>query len=90
MLFLNGQALDLFGPGRHTLQTNNIPLLNKIINIPKGGKSAFHCEVYFIDKTEQMALKWGMGNVNFLDSTHNDYAFKIGASGEMNLRISDV
>lgn len=89
LLFLNGQALDLFGPGRHTLQTNNIPLLNKIINIPKGGKSAFHCEVYFIDKTEQMALKWGMGNVNFLDSTHNDYAFKIGASGEMNLRISD-
>lgn len=89
LLFLNGQALDLFGPGKHTLHTNNIPLLNKIINIPTGGESPFHCEVYFINKTEQMAINWGMGNVNFLDPTHNDYAFKIGASGEMSLRVSD-
>ena len=89
LFFLNGQALDLFGPGRHTLHTNNIPLLNKIVNIPTGGESPFHCEVYFINKTEQMAINWGMGNVNFLDPTHNNYAFKIGASGEMSLRISD-
>lgn len=89
LLFLNGQALDLFGPGKHTLHTSNIPLLNKIVNIPTGGESPFHCEVYFINKTEQMAINWGMGNVNFLDPTHNNYAFKIGASGEMSLRISD-
>lgn len=89
LLFLNGEALDLFGPGKHTLHTKNIPLLNKIVNIPTGGESPFHCEVYFINKTEQMAINWGMGNVNFLDPTHNNYAFKIGASGEMSLRISD-
>lgn len=89
LFFLNGQALDLFGPGRHTLHTKNIPLLNKIINIPTGGESPFHCEVYFINKTEQMAINWGMGDVNFLDPTHNNYAFKIGASGEMSLRVSD-
>ena len=89
LLFLNGQALDLFGPGRHTLHTSNIPLLNKIINLPTGGESPFHCEVYFINKTEQMAIKWGVGEVNFLDPTHNDYAFKIGASGEMSLRVND-
>lgn len=89
LLFLNGQALDLFGPGRHTLHTQNIPLLNKIVNIPTGGESPFHCEVYFINKTEQMAINWGIGDVNFLDPMHNDYAFKIGASGEMSLRICD-
>ena len=89
LLFLNGQALDLFGPGRHTLHTHNIPLLNKLVNLPMGGVSTFHCEVYFINKTEQMALNWGMGDVNYLDPTHNDYVFKIGASGEMSLRISD-
>lgn len=89
LLFLNGQALDLFGPGKHTLHTSNIPLLNKIVNIPTGGESPFHCEIYFINKTEQMAINWGMGNVNFLDPTHNNYAFKIGASGEMSIRISD-
>ena len=46
ILFLNGQALDLFGPGRHTLETQNIPLLRRVINIPTGGESAFHCEIY--------------------------------------------
>lgn len=89
LFFLNGQALDLFGPGKHTLHTKNIPLLNKIVNLPTGGESPFHCEVYFINKTEQMAINWGMGNVNFLDPTHNNYAFKIGASGEMSLKIID-
>ena len=47
IFFLNGQALDLFGPGRHTLETENIPILRHLINIPTGGESAFHCEIYF-------------------------------------------
>lgn len=89
LLFMNGQALDLFGPGRYTLHTGNIPLLNKIVNIPTGGESPFHCEVYFISKTEQMAIKWGMGGVNYLDPTINNYAFTIGASGDMSLRVRD-
>ena len=49
IFFLNGQALDLFGPGRHTLETENIPILRHLINIPTGGESAFHCEIYFIN-----------------------------------------
>lgn len=89
LLFLNGQALDLYGPGRHTLNTQNIPLLRRIVNIPTGGESPFHCEVYFINKTEQMAVNWGMGNVNYMDPVHNDYPFVIGASGEMSLKICD-
>ena len=38
VLFKDGQALDLFGPGRYTLQTENIPLLNNLVNIPTGGR----------------------------------------------------
>lgn len=41
LLVLNGNAADLFGEGRHTLTTSNIPLLRKIIEIPTGGKTAF-------------------------------------------------
>ena len=40
ILFLNGQALDLFGPGRHTLETENIPILRRFVNLPTGGVSA--------------------------------------------------
>ena len=52
ILFKNGQALDLFGPGRHILSTENIPLLRRIINIPTNGETPFHCEVYFINKVD--------------------------------------
>ena len=54
IFFLNGKALDLFGPGRYTLATQNIPLLSKIMNIPTDGVTPFHCEVYFVNKTDKM------------------------------------
>lgn len=89
ILFLNGQALDLFGPGRHTLETQNIPLLRRIINIPTGGESAFHCEVYFINKTEQMAIRWGTDSkVQYVEPTYK-FPISIGASGEMALSVDD-
>ena len=89
IFFLNGQALDLFGPGRHTLETQNIPLLRRIINIPTGGESPFHCEVYFINKTEQMAIKWGTDSrVQYVEPTYK-FPISIGASGEMALSVND-
>lgn len=89
ILFLNGQALDLFGPGRHTLEAENIPILRHLINIPTGGVSAFHCEVYFINKTEQMAIKWGTDSrVQYIEPTYR-FPLSIGASGEMSLSVSD-
>lgn len=90
VFFLDGQALDLFGPGRYTLHTQNIPLLGKVVNIATGGQSPFHCEVYFINKTEQMGIKWGTDSkVNYLDPNYNDYPFPVGASGQMSLRVED-
>lgn len=89
IFFLNGQALDLFGPGRHTLETQNIPLLRRIINIPTGGESPFHCEVYFINKTEQMAIRWGTDSkVQYVEPTYK-FPISIGASGEMVLSVND-
>lgn len=89
ILFMNGQALDLFGPGRHTLETQNIPLLKKLINIPTDGKTPFHCEVYFINKTEQMAIRWGTDSkVQYVEPTYK-FPISIGASGEMALSVED-
>ena len=89
IFFMNGQALDLFGPGRYTLETENIPLLRKITNIPTGGVSPFHCEVYFINKTEQMAIKWGTDSkVQYVEPTYK-FPISIGASGEMSLSVAD-
>lgn len=46
VFFMNGQALDLFGPGRYTLETQNIPKLGKLLNRATGDQTPFHCEVY--------------------------------------------
>ena len=90
IFFMNGQALDLFGPGRHTLETQNIPLIGKLLNKATGGESPFHCEVYFINKTVQMAVKWGTDSkVRFLEPTYG-VPMEIGACGEMNLAVSDA
>lgn len=89
VFFMNGQALDLFGPGRYTLETQNIPLLRRIINIPTGGKTPFHCEVYFINKTQQMAIKWGTDSrIQYMEPTYH-FPLQIGASGEMALSVKD-
>lgn len=81
ILFLNGQALDLFGPGRHTLETENIPILRRFVNLPTGGVSAFHCEVYFINKTEQMAIRWGTDSkVQYIDPTYHSRSLSAQAA----------
>ena len=89
VFFLNGEAMDLFGPGRYTLETANIPILSKLKNLPSGGVSPFHCEIYFINKVEQMAIKWGTDSkVQYMDSTYG-FPISIGANGEMSLKVED-
>ena len=89
IFFMNGQALDLFGPGRHTLETQNIPKIGKFLNRTTGDQTPFHCEVYFINKTEQMAIKWGTDSkVQYVEPTYG-FPISIGASGEMSLRAED-
>lgn len=89
VFYMNGQALDLFGPGRYTLDTQNLPLVGKFFNKPTGDTTPFHCEVYFINKTEQMAIKWGTDSkIEYVEPTYQ-FPIKIGASGEMNLRAED-
>ena len=45
IFFMNGQALDLFGPGRYTLETQNIPKIGKYLNRSVKGKTPFHAEL---------------------------------------------
>ena len=69
VFFRDGKALDVFGPGRHTLSTMNIPLLANLISIPFGGKSPFRAEVYFVNLADLLDQKWGTQEpVTFRDS----------------------
>lgn len=89
ILFINGQALDLFKAGRHTLETQNIPLLNKIINLPTGGETPFQCEVYFVNKVDIMSMRWGTDSkIQYVDPIYG-FPISIGASGEISLTAED-
>ena len=89
IFFMNGQALDLFGAGRYTLETQNIPKIGKLLNRATGDETPFHSEVYFINKTEQMSIKWGTDSkVQYIEPTYG-FPLSIGASGEMSLRAED-
>lgn len=89
VFFKDGQALDTFQAGRYTLETENIPILGKVLNLPFGSQSPFHCEVYFVNKSVHMPMKWGTDSkVQYLEPTYG-FPISIGASGEMNLRVED-
>lgn len=89
VFFMNGEALDVFRAGRYTLESQNIPLVGKALNRATGGESPFHCEVYFINLTVQMDLKWGTDSkVRYLEPQYG-IPVEIGASGSLNLKVAD-
>lgn len=59
VFFRDGRALDVFGPGAHTITTANIPLLINLIGKAFSGQSPFRAEVYFVSLRELTDLKWG-------------------------------
>jgi len=77
VFFYNGKAYDAFPPGRHTLQTANIPLLTKVLSLPWAMTSPLRAEVYFANMKVFPNLKWG---------TRDPVAFKDSQLGLIRLR----
>jgi membrane protease subunit (stomatin/prohibitin family) len=70
VFFKDGKGLDVFGPGRHTLVSKNLPLLTKVLSLPWGFKSPFRAEVFFVNMKTFLNQKWGTKDpVAFKDST---------------------
>jgi excisionase family DNA binding protein len=59
VFFRDGQALDVFRAGRHTITTANIPLLINLIGRAFNDLSPFTAEVYFVSLREFANEKWG-------------------------------
>ncbi len=59
VFFRDGKALDVFGPGRHTITTANIPGLIDLIGKVFNERSPFTAEVYFVSMREFANEKWG-------------------------------
>lgn len=81
VFFYNGRACDVFGPGRHTLKTANIPMLTKLLAAPWGTTSPLRAEVYFVSMKVFTDLKWG---------TRDPVAFKDAELGLVRLRAHGI
>lgn len=89
LLVVNGNAADLFYPGRRTLALPNIPLADKLINIPTGGESPFPCKVFFINKVQQMDLLWGTQGPIALEDPFYQIFLHIMLHGSISFQVSD-
>jgi membrane protease subunit (stomatin/prohibitin family) len=81
VFFYQGKAVGVFGPGRHTLKTANIPILTKIASLPWGMTSPLRAEVYFVNLKVFTNLKWG---------TRDPVAYKDAELGLVRLRAFGV
>ncbi|MCC7159479.1 MAG: SPFH domain-containing protein [Ignavibacteria bacterium] len=88
VFYKDGKALDVFGSGRHTLTTANIPFLTKLLSLPFGFNSPFQAQVYYVSMKKFIDLKWGTKSpINFRDS---ELSFvQLRASGKFSLRVKD-
>lgn len=90
VFFNNGRALDLFGPGKYTLHTQNIPLIRRLINLPFNGVSPFHCSVYFFNKVVSMNVKWGTAEpMQIQDAKYSTVILPVRAYGQFAVKVVD-
>lgn len=89
ILVKGGQVCDIFGAGRHTLDTANIPILNNIINIPFGGRSPFSAEVWFINKVFSLDIKWGTSTPIQLQDPKYKVFIPVRAFGQFGIQIEN-
>jgi excisionase family DNA binding protein len=59
VFFRDGHALDVFGPGRHTISTANVPLLTDLLGKAFNDRTPFTAEVYYVSMKEFADKKWG-------------------------------
>lgn len=79
-----------FGAGRHTLSTENIPLLTKAIGLPFGGKSPFTAEVWYVNRTINLDVKWGTPDpIQLLDPKYQ-IMIPVRAFGQYGICITDT
>lgn len=89
VLYKGGKALDVFPSGRHTLSTANIPFLNKIINLPFGGRSPFTAEVWYVNKLFKLDIKWGTATPIQIQDPKYGVFVPIRSNGVFGIQIED-
>ena len=89
VLFSKGQIIGKFGPGKHTLNTENLPILRKLYGLPFGNKNPFTAEVWFVNKLQPYNIDWSIDRMDIHDADYNT-GIPLIATGKYGLKIIDA
>ena len=88
VFFRDGKAMDVFGPGRYTLTTQNLPIITRILTIP-WEKSPFQCSVYYVGKQDFIDQKWGTRQPIIIRD--KDFGMvRVRSFGKFSYRVTDA
>ena len=88
LLFENGQLLTTLEPGRHLVESGNIPGLEGIISRAFNNGSPIIVEVWFVNKAATFDYKWGVGQIQVKDNLYH-ILISLSSYGSYSLRIGD-
>jgi membrane protease subunit (stomatin/prohibitin family) len=89
VLFSKGQIIGKFGAGKHTLNTENLPILRNLFGIPFGGVNPFTAEVWFVNKLMPLNLDWATDTMMYHDPDYQTMVPLI-ARGRYGVKIVDA
>lgn len=89
VFFSKGQIIGKFGPGMHTLSTENLPLLRNLFGIPFGGRNPFFAEVWFVNRTVPLNIDWETTTMRFMDPDYGQM-IPLSAKGRYGLKVADA
>ena len=89
ILFSKGQVAGRFGPGIHLLNTENLPVLSSLCDIPNGGKNPFKAEVWFVNKLHPYNIDWITDSISIYDARYNTQ-LPLVSKGRYGLKIADA
>lgn len=88
LLFSKGQLMGKFGPGKHTLDTENLPILRSFFGIPFGGKNPFTAEIWIVNKLYPANLTWAIHNMPIHDTDYQTM-LPLQANGQYGIQVSN-
>ena len=89
VFFSKGQILGKFGPGRHRLSTENLPLLRRLYGLPFGGTNPFFAEVWFVNEAVPLTIDWCTTPMRIMDPDYGAMV-PIVAKGRYGVQVRDA
>lgn len=89
IVFRDGTASGIYKAGKHTIETENIPGVRKLVSLVTGGISPNHYEIYFINKAYSMNVYWGTTTPITVQDPVWQVPFRMRSHGQFAVRAED-